>query len=117
MKQRSRSSRLSSADFRTFRPARRISGDFFTLSIAPEGAGPKWACVVSKKVSVKAPVRNLIKRRMRSILRIALGDFHEPLALVFQAKRGAEKATFAQMRGDLAKLLGRAGLQGTMLSQ
>ena len=109
--------RLTSADFRKFRPARRISGDFFTLSIAPESSGPKWATVVSKKVSVKAPVRNLIKRRTRSALRAALRGFNEPVALVFQAKRGAEKATFAQLKGDLAKLLGRSGLRGTMPTQ
>ena len=106
--------RLSSADFRKFRPARRVNSDFFTLSIARDSAGPKWACVVSKKVSVKAPIRNLVKRRTRSILHSSLRALHEPLALVFQAKRGAQVATFAQLKSDLERLLGRAGLQGTI---
>jgi len=109
--------RLSSADFRKFRPARRVNGDFFSVSLATDAAGPKWACVVSKKVSTKAPVRNLVKRRTRALLRVELEKFAQPVSIVFQAKRGAGEASFAQLKEDVRKLLERAGLRGTMSAQ
>lgn len=106
--------RLSSADFKKIRPARRLNGTFFTLSLAPHPRGLKWACVVSKKVSPKAVLRNLIKRRCRSVVQKTLSTIHEPLALVFLAKRGAAEASFSELKQDLEALLGRGGLHGTI---
>jgi ribonuclease P protein component len=107
------SHRLSSADFRTIRPRQRVNGIFFALSIAPHPRGLKWACVVSKKVSVKAVTRNLVKRRCRSALSSELKTFNEPLALVFHAKRGAVGATFAEIEKDVRALIRRATIRGT----
>jgi ribonuclease P protein component len=107
-----RTHRLSHADFKTLRPAQRLHGRFFSLSIAPHGSGIKWACVVSKKVAAKAVTRNLIKRRSRSTLTPLLKHARAPHALVFTAKRGAAEATFAELKNDLHELARRAGLVG-----
>ena len=98
--------RLSSADFRRLRPSRRLSGEFFSLSIASsEGRALKWACVVSKKVSARAVVRNRVKRLCRSALQPLLKNRSEPLALVFHAKRPAAEASFADIQRDVERLL------------
>jgi ribonuclease P protein component len=102
--------RVSSADFRGFRPSRRIQGDFFSLSLAPHQKGPKWACVVSKKVSAKAVARNRIKRRCRSVLHSLLKGVDTPIILVLQAKRSVAGASFAEVERDVSHLLQRAGV-------
>ena len=106
--------RLSSADFRTLRPSKRVQGTLFSLSIAVREAGAAWAVVVSKKVSRKAVARNLVKRRSRSVLARELKKFDEPRALILTAKRGAAEATFAETKKDIETLLDRAQLRGTM---
>ena len=90
------------------RPARRIHGAFFTLSIAahPE-PGKRYACVVSKKVATHAVDRNLVKRRCRHALR-ALVIPSRPLALVFSAKKSARDATYHEIAEDIKKLLNSA---------
>jgi ribonuclease P protein component len=107
--------RITSADFKTLRPTKRIQGAVFSLSIASRQQGPAWAVVVSKKISKKAVARNLVKRRCRSVLTYELKKFREPRALVFTAKRGAAEATFLDTKKDIETLLERAGLRGTML--
>jgi len=100
--------RISGADFRSLRPARRINGALFSLSITPiSQPSPKYACVVSKKVSTKAVDRNLIKRRCRSVLQSELKHSVEPVALVLQAKRAAAQASFADIKHEIKTLLSR----------
>ena len=84
-----------------------MGGDFFTLSIAPSPSGLRWGCVVSKKVAAKAAARNTLKRRVRAILAPQLKKGAPPLALVFQAKRAAAGASFAELKRDLSALVAR----------
>lgn len=91
--------------------ARRFHGALFSLSVSglPSGVrGPKYACVVSKKVSPKAVERNLLKRWCREAVRTLVLQRVEPLALIFYAKREARGATFADIRKDTTSLLERA---------
>ena len=100
--------RLSRADFTALSArSRRISGGLFSLSIAPSPLGTKVACVVSKKVSPKAVVRNLVKRRARAILREALKNFDKPLLLSFHAKTAARDASYAEIDSDVRRLLSK----------
>lgn len=97
--------RLSSADFKDFRPTRRIHGAHVTLSLAESGDGLfRAAHVVSKKVSSKAVVRNRVKRRMREALR-PLPFPKNPSILVFTAKRSAADAGFREIADDMLKLM------------
>lgn len=98
------SHRLSTADFKTMRIVRRVHGRFFSLAVAPHPHGPKWACVVSKKVSAKAVVRNRLKRRARAILAPLLKHADSRYAFVFHARRTAAGASFAEIRQDIEQL-------------
>ena len=70
------SQRLSHADFSLILKAkiRRVHGLFFSLSVGEVVGvlGPKAACVVSKKVSLRAVDRNVVKRRCREVVRAQL---------------------------------------------
>lgn len=100
---------LSSAEFMRFKPARRINGRFFTLLIGPAASeSAKLACVVSKKVSARAVVRNSIKRRCRAALRGKLANIKKPQILVFYAKSAAAQASFADVQRDVVELLASA---------
>lgn len=67
------------------------------------------AFVVSKKVSLKASVRNLLKRRMKAASLPAVRAIG-PLALVLTAKKEAADAPFAAVRADIVALLEKAAM-------
>src|SRR3989344_3284887 len=102
--------RLSRADFtRLPRAARRVHGEYFSLSITPfpPFGGPRAACVVSKKVSARSVDRNRIERLCREILRPELARMKEPTAFIFFAKRESVSASLKDIRQDIQKLFGR----------
>ncbi len=70
-----------------------------------EAGTAKAACVVSKKVSPKAVVRNTLKRRMRS----ALNSCGVPTgaSLILTAKKQAVDVPYTALRDDVAELLTR----------
>src|SRR4051812_13708290 len=101
-----RSQRLSRADFKDLDPKSRISGSLFILTTGPSGlATNKYACIVSKKVSSKATERNTIKRRCRAALRLLQAPRGK--MFVFTAKSSSRDATYAEIKADVARLLGR----------
>ena len=97
---------LSRADFKQFRPDKRIQGRLFTLLVKKneEGAS-RAACVVSKRVAARAVVRNKIKRLCREALRHAHRSLSIPYTLVFYAKAGASGVTFRDVEKDVDELL------------
>lgn len=109
-----RSWRVSSADFKDLKPIRRLTGRFFTLVVSKfptrsdDAAHIKVAVVVSKKVASKAIDRNRLRRRAKAVLREALVAAEQPVAYVFQAKRGAAEVQFAELRGELLTLVAQA---------
>lgn len=99
--------RLGSAAFKEFRPARRFSGTFFSLAVAPSRDGKtRFACVVSKKVSPKAVVRNTVKRRARAAANEAARGA-SPVTLVLTAKHPAASAGYSDIKADIGALFGR----------
>jgi len=90
-------------------PRKRIGGVYFSLAIgaSPRGTGVQTACVVSKKVSPRAVVRNRIKRRCRDVVRTLLSKGSFSGALLFTAKREAVAASHAEIKSDIEKLLSR----------
>ncbi len=100
--------RLSRADFvRLPRAARRIHGEYFSLTVTPFPSlgGPRAACVVSKKVSARSVDRNRIERLCRESLRPLLAKMKKAEALIFYAKREARGASRADAAEDIGKLL------------
>ena len=88
-----------------------MHGRLFSLSrysSLPEGmAGPKAACVVSKKVSLKAVVRNTIERRCREAIRKNAKNMHKDTVYIFHAKKEAASALFSDINSDVEVLLNK----------
>ena len=101
----SKKDRLTRADFKSFRAIRREHGTLFTLSIGPVTTKTKYACVVSKKVSLKATERNAVKRRCRAALSAALAKAPAPHTLIFHAKPAARSASFRMIAEEVGQLL------------
>jgi ribonuclease P protein component len=96
--------RISGAQIRAISGARRISGDFFSLSLSPSITGAvQCACVVSKKVSKLAVKRNLIRRRTRAALQNHLSAL-KPGVYIFHAKRESVKAPYTDIKADIEKI-------------
>lgn len=101
-----KTNRLTGSEIRRLKPEKRLNSSLFSLSLSKkEGAG-KVACVVSKKVSAKAVVRNTVKRRMRAALR-ALTPLPSGVSIVLTAKKSAVEIPYGALRDDVAQLMQR----------
>lgn len=91
----------------TARPARRVHGTHFALAVSPlpEGTGPKFTCVVSKKTASKAADRNRIKRHCREAMRSVLRGRTEHRAYVLHAKAEARSASGTEITVDIERLM------------
>ena len=100
--------RLSRADFQNMRAFRRVIGEYFSLSYGelPNRPFPGAACVVSSKVASRAVDRNRIKRRARAALSEYI-QVHPRPTVVLYAKKGATKASFADIQKDIENLLSK----------
>lgn len=99
--------RISGAQIRAISGARRISGELFSLSLSPaSGELVQCACVVSKKVSKLAVKRNLIRRRCRAALLDTLAVL-KPGVYIFHAKRECMQASYADVKADIEKIVGK----------
>lgn len=66
---------------------------------------------VSKKIGC-AVERNLVKRRMREVVRAILPEIKVGYHLIFVAREGAKNATFEQLKSAMYGSVKRAGLIG-----
>lgn len=64
---------------------------------------------LSKKVG-KAHTRNLVKRRLRAIVREIVPSMPDNFNVVIIGKSGVENLTFAQLQSETLNLLKKAGL-------
>ncbi len=81
------------------------------LEAAPPDAGflaPRIGFVVSKAVG-NAVVRNLVRRRLRHLVRERLTDLPSSSVLVVRALPGSATATYSELSSDLDRALSRAG--------
>ena len=102
--------RLSSADLKRLRPEKRLHGALFSLSITRDTPPvARIACAVSKKVALRANVRNAIKRRARNAIRSILPSFPTGYAYVFNAKREAVNASYTEIKKDIESLAHKCG--------
>ncbi len=97
--------RLTVADLKAFRPLRRLSSAYFSLAIS-KASRTGVACVVSKKVSLRAIDRNRVKRRARSALLPFLSRL-APGTYVLYAKKEVLAATSKESSHDIEKLIER----------
>ncbi len=64
---------------------------------------------VAKKIG-KAHTRNLVKRRLRSIVKDIVPKLPDEYNIVFIAKSGAESIDFAKLQSEVNYLLSKSGL-------
>ena len=101
-----RKNSLTHAEIANLPRGKRFEGGFFSFTVAKApGKTSKCACVVSKKVALRANDRNLIKRRCREALWPFITKFNPPLIIVAHARKQAAGATFALIREDVERLI------------
>jgi ribonuclease P protein component len=71
---------------------------------------PRIGFVVSTKVAKRAVVRNLVKRRMREIVRKALPRLIGGVDIAFMARSESVGMTYAELERSMTDLMARAGL-------
>ncbi len=98
--------RLTGVQIRQLKPEKRLISSLFSLSVTRgDSAVAQIACVVSKKVSPKAVVRNTVKRRMRASL--AGTPLPSQVSLILTAKKSAADASSAEIKADIESLISK----------
>lgn len=82
-----------------------------TLVFLPTKHRPlKIGFSIGKKIG-KAYMRNLIKRRMRSIVRELVPNLPDNYNMVFIAKAGINEISFAELRNEIMLVVEKSGLK------
>ena len=73
------------------------------------GEKPRFAVVAGKRLSKKAAVRNLVKRRIRQAIRELLLKIPSGKAYVVTALPGAEVKTYAELKAAIQSIFEQTG--------
>jgi ribonuclease P protein component len=96
---------------RLFTKGRPFYGRGLTMKVATNRLKtPRVGFVVSTKVAKKAVVRNLIKRRMREIVRKRIPLIAGGVDIAFMAKPEAKTLTYQELETIMTTLLTKTGL-------
>ncbi|MDP3993698.1 MAG: ribonuclease P protein component [bacterium] len=94
-----------------YKRGKRFSGSSLSLAYLKSNQNtPRFGFVVSTKQVRKIVDRNRLKRILRAETRELLPRMKPGVDVVVQGRRGADKATPAQIREDLRSLLTKANL-------
>lgn len=97
---------------RIFKTGRWAGGELITVKYAPnsDGDAPKIGFMVGTKVSKSAVKRNLIKRRMREVVRLATksGKISSQFDFVFVARPEIVGKSHHDIEQDIKFTLGKA---------
>lgn len=98
---------LKNSDFaRVLSKGRHTATSFFLLKYLPNNqAQSRFGFVISAKVSKKAVERNLLKRRLREIIKRNLKVIKSGYDVVFVVKKNAVQLTFVQIQDEVLKML------------
>ena len=87
---------------------RRFSGKFTTLFCFSNGKNiSRFGFVVSKKISKKTTRRNLIKRRLRSVVYKSLPKARKGYDYLFLAKPAALNKKYSELENEVLVLLAK----------
>jgi ribonuclease P protein component len=96
------------------RQGRPFFGRSLTVRVVPQGADrsnpTKVAFVVSTKVSKKATERNLLKRRLREIVRPSLPRLKSGLHVLVITKQQATRLTYGELQQEVEDVFAKARL-------
>lgn len=91
---------------------RNLRKDFLFLKVINNDLDSnRFGFIVSKKVSKKAVERNLIKRRLREIVRLSPLDNREKIDGVFIASPLIKEKTFQEIKEEVNSLLEEAKIR------
>ena len=62
---------------------------------------PRFACIVSNKISKKAVERNRIKRRLREIIRLAIPNLPQDIDLVVFTRQSIKEIDYQEMEKQI----------------
>ena len=94
---------------RVYRVGRSWAHPLAALHVLPQPGAQRFGISVSKKVG-KAVCRNLVRRRVREILRAALPELKCGFDAIVVARSGAADADFAALTEALTELIRRSRL-------
>jgi len=94
-------------DFKTiYSQGKRFRGDALAIILLPQPAAPtKIGISISRKVSKKAVVRNLIKRRIRHACRTLLPQIQPGWHIVIAVRYNARECEYEHFLQELKRLL------------
>ena len=81
--------------------------NYLLLKYFPSYQRPRFAFIVSKKISKKATVRNKVKRHLSEITRNLLNTFSPKIDGVFLALPGIENLSFEKKREIILKIFNK----------
>jgi len=94
-----------------FKNGESIKSDFLVFKVLRNQLNEsRFGFVVSKKISNKATVRNLVKRRLRGAVSEGLSGVKRPVDIVIVTLPGIEKKEFSQIREAVANTFKKAKL-------
>lgn len=94
----------------TYSRGRRHVGRWLVVFVRPgDGPAARLGVTITKKTG-SAVVRNRLRRRLKELFRRS-GAFGAPLDVVVNVRPGAEKAAFAELAGDFARLAKRSSAE------
>ena len=102
---------LKRAEFRrVYDHGRRTGNPLFTVFVLAreDGGGPRAGLTIPRAVG-NAVERNRIRRRMREVLRLTLGNAGAPVDMIFHPRRSVLEADLADLRGRVEQVLARCG--------
>lgn len=102
--------RLSKEEFAQVKQGGRlVSGDRMAVLLSLRGDDPapvaKAGLIVSRKISLKATVRNKLKRRLRAALVEVLPNLSSQINLIVLPRKRATEATVVELKAELTRLL------------
>ncbi|OGL74538.1 ribonuclease P protein component [Candidatus Uhrbacteria bacterium RIFCSPHIGHO2_02_FULL_60_10] len=98
---------------RLFKAARAFRAPGLTIKLAPNGLPvTRVGFVVGTKVSKSAVVRNLLKRRLREIMRLLMPKIRAGADVAIITSAESAKLDFSGLRERLTTLVAKSGLMG-----
>jgi ribonuclease P protein component len=70
-----------------------------------------FAVVVSKKISLKAVIRNKIRRRVYEIIRLNMDNFQKSFKIIIFVKKGVLEMEYSKLEKELLYLFEKARLR------
>ncbi len=96
---------------RVFKKGKGLKEDFLILKIIKNNSNKvRFAFIVSKKISLKASIRNKIKRKLSEITRLKLKTIKPGQDIALIASPGLETKDFWEIEETITKLFKKSGI-------